>query len=999
MIVAQDQTRNPKVANSLMKELIKKTLPGDKIHTVERVFHNYEDAFINPDFQSLQNFSNHQRDDYLKDLQKSSIDLIQALNYNRYCQKFEKLVREIFRKWNILNFRLCTELTYPRAKDENVTIALETIIRKIQNSNFELDENTSEMVLKTMMLEIKSLKTTKNWILPRDKILKQISSNPELKLRVINKNIFFLSTIFSILNQHFVHLYFFDRLHCEGGIEEVLDFKFNQEISRIIRKEAENDLNLVSCFNKVRKEVSNITKEINRVDKLIIDSLNNFERNFEHPDYPLKMRFIDLKNIRKNIKKFEGMGLRSKLSKIFEDIGIQEHTFFDVFLEKEFIRLERLKNKKFREIHRILNFESAKLAEMLIYLVTKEKGKYSLKDIIEENTELNYVLMKLFLLAPVYRGEFLFRENDFKEVHFKIFVKGIFNRIFPNIKIDFDNEPHISYDLQTPFCDPDEIYNYLEKDEIEDLNRVVKEYCQNFGSRLRYSKKIKAELIELKKYKNSKNCFVLNETPIVSLILLNQLYFPIALGNIKNKDFCTSEINLDYRNYYIAVCQFLWGFEHSCNFMHILTLMEKKFLESKFEKRELKKEIIGSKGKIMKLISQDKIMKEKYQCSEEELEFLRRLEIYEPILVDSQIRRNLTGSRKSLIVNLSFSGFKSEDDDLNSVWSILHEFKHFQEVMALRWKSGVNSETGRIKKALIGGGKKFIPDFMLNKMSDKEGKKLTSISSLSYIKKAEGGNWFGKFAMAESGYNLGLLALDGLGLISLESLGITLSRFSLYLLPVAYGYNAVQAYKEQFVEAYYNAILTGKCTALNIAENNFLEGRPLNLVGMSLGSLVAMFTAAELGKYGFSNRVNNLCLLGSVIDMKEFCDALHFLIGERGSIRGKIYVAYNLKDKVLDSLLSKVKRNKAIGCSRPNFELMAQEFIQGNKEGFCDWSSQDVVSYLKQRIVFFDSESIVCDQEYSGNLLTGKDPHFDYAKNYDLILEKIGFGSYHILEV
>lgn len=88
---------------------------------------------------------------------------------------------------------------------------------------------------------------------------------------------------------------------------------------------------------------------------------------------------------------------------------------------------------------------------------------------------------------------------------------------------------------------------------------------------------------------------------------------------------------------------------------------------------------------------------------------------------------------------------------------------------------------------------------------------------------------------------------------------------------------------------------------------------------MSLGSLVALFTAIKLGENKIKNKVNNMFLLGSVIDYEEFCDAIPLLIGENGVVRGKIYISYHKGDKTLSYLLKKVKREKAIGCSEPDY--------------------------------------------------------------------------------
>jgi len=113
-----------------------------------------------------------------------------------------------------------------------------------------------------------------------------------------------------------------------------------------------------------------------------------------------------------------------------------------------------------------------------------------------------------------------------------------------------------------------------------------------------------------------------------------------------------------------------------------------------------------------------------------------------------------------------------------------------------------------------------------------------------------------------------------------------------------------KALAKLFVKHMLNASKTGKELASLSSKQGFYKGKLLNLIGFSLGSLVTFEYAVCLGKKGILNKIGDLYLLGSVVDKTTFLNKIHYLIGPKGSIQGRIFISTSKIDLVLGFIMN-----------------------------------------------------------------------------------------------
>lgn len=134
------------------------------------------------------------------------------------------------------------------------------------------------------------------------------------------------------------------------------------------------------------------------------------------------------------------------------------------------------------------------------------------------------------------------------------------------------------------------------------------------------------------------------------------------------------------------------------------------------------------------LLQNDKILKNKYKKSNDEIEFCRRLKIFDPIKLTN---KNGGGEINSLIINLAFSGYTSQDDNMDDNWGDVYHYKTAQEIIGIRWEAGqgsVKTAGECVGKAVV----KFVPNILLNLTECS--KKLIPIHEMNYCKKIENRN-------------------------------------------------------------------------------------------------------------------------------------------------------------------------------------------------------------------------------------------------------------------
>ena len=180
---------------------------------------------------------------------------------------------------------------------------------------------------------------------------------------------------------------------------------------------------------------------------------------------------------------------------------------------------------------------------------------------------------------------------------------------------------------------------------------------------------------------------------------------------------------------------------------------------------------------------------------------------------------------------------------------------------------------------------------------------------------------------------------------------------------------------KEFWKCYSEAVNVGKAQGHMLSKMDMLDNKPVNLVGFSLGTLAAYYTAINVKS---KNKICDLYLLGSVLDKNEFLGNLWSLIGRGGTVEGRIYIDYSKSDWVLWSLkyLKLVKDKKfeePIGHYGITHKEIADYFLKKNlisENEYKGW-----LNYAKAKIMIID----VSDKGIG---------HTYYESRYDFIIKR-----------
>ena len=183
-----------------------------------------------------------------------------------------------------------------------------------------------------------------------------------------------------------------------------------------------------------------------------------------------------------------------------------------------------------------------------------------------------------------------------------------------------------------------------------------------------------------------------------------------------------------------------------------------------------------------------------------------------------------------------------------------------------------------------------------------------------------------------------------------------------------------------FTMAYHHAVLAGQLLALMMATANlFNDGVPC-LLGFSLGSVFAYSTCCTLFDLGCRNKIGDVCLLGSCVDLMSFGQNIHKLIGSKGVIQGKLTVVYTVHDSVLAYLFKSARLGETpIGLKRISPEFL-MSCMRENDPGLAGYSQSQLATYLDMKF-----ECIDVSRQVSG--------HLDYPNKLTDILPSIDFNS------
>jgi hypothetical protein len=183
-----------------------------------------------------------------------------------------------------------------------------------------------------------------------------------------------------------------------------------------------------------------------------------------------------------------------------------------------------------------------------------------------------------------------------------------------------------------------------------------------------------------------------------------------------------------------------------------------------------------------------------------------------------------------------------------------------------------------------------------------------------------------------------------------------------------------------FTKAYHQSVLAGQLLALMIDKSNLFNNNTVSLCGYSLGSVFAYSTCCTLYDLGCRDRIGDVCLLASCVDLSSLAENLHKLIGTKGVIQGKLTVVYSIYDSVLSYLFRSARvGEEPIGLKSLNRALLIQSLAE-NDPALAKFSQADLEGYLSMKLENVDASS------YVGG-------HLDYLDNIPKIMQSIEFNS------
>jgi hypothetical protein len=183
-----------------------------------------------------------------------------------------------------------------------------------------------------------------------------------------------------------------------------------------------------------------------------------------------------------------------------------------------------------------------------------------------------------------------------------------------------------------------------------------------------------------------------------------------------------------------------------------------------------------------------------------------------------------------------------------------------------------------------------------------------------------------------------------------------------------------------FTIAYHHAVLAGQFLGLMMARSNILNSNPASLLGFSLGSVLAYSACCTLYDLGCRDRVGDVLLIGSTVDLMNLGQNIHKLIGTKGVIQGKLTVCFT----IYDSILSYLFRTARLGESPIGLKKINQEYLltclRENDPELKTYPPEQLKRYLAMKFENIDVSNTV-------------EGHTDYKYKLLNILPGIDFNS------
>lgn len=183
-----------------------------------------------------------------------------------------------------------------------------------------------------------------------------------------------------------------------------------------------------------------------------------------------------------------------------------------------------------------------------------------------------------------------------------------------------------------------------------------------------------------------------------------------------------------------------------------------------------------------------------------------------------------------------------------------------------------------------------------------------------------------------------------------------------------------------FTNAYHHTVLAGQLLALMIAKSNIFNANTTSLCGYSFGSVLAYSTCVTLFDLGCHDKVGDVCLMASCVDLTSLGQNIHKLIGTKGVVQGKLTVVFTIYDSVLAYIfrsarvakepigLNKISRKYLVKCLKEQDDKLAKR------------SDEELDRYLSMKFKNVDASSYV-------------EGHIDYMANITRIMQGIDFNS------
>jgi len=184
-----------------------------------------------------------------------------------------------------------------------------------------------------------------------------------------------------------------------------------------------------------------------------------------------------------------------------------------------------------------------------------------------------------------------------------------------------------------------------------------------------------------------------------------------------------------------------------------------------------------------------------------------------------------------------------------------------------------------------------------------------------------------------------------------------------------------------FTMAYHNAVLAGQLLGILIGRGMIFPQACPSLLGFSLGSVFAYSACLMMFDLGCKNRVGDLLLMGSCVDLMSFGQNVHKLIGSRGVVSGKLTVLFTTQDSILSFLFKTARLGEIpIGLHRVSDEFVAAS-LRDNDPIIKQFSPEQLQQYMRIKYENVDvSERVFGHTDYAGkmvDLLSGLDFNSD----------------------